>query len=270
MVKKRKADWEVKRDEAIKILKALEPPEGYYVAFSGGKDSCVIKALCDMAKVKYDAHYAVSGIDPPQLVRFIKDKHPDVSFDRNCKPFLIEVRTKGFPVRNRAWCCEKYKHSAGKGRISVLGVRREESGNRSDREMLGYFGDKLQLNIIVNWNDGDVWEFIKKSQIAYCKLYDEGWSRLGCIACPKQSEHVKRKELERWPRFEKSYRVAFRKLYEHKMKTNPDAVKRWKNGDDMFDWWISNTPLPPQPENTLFYEPEGETVEGVTLEESDE
>lgn len=42
---------------AIDRLKSFEPPEGYYLAFSGGKDSVVIKALADMAGVKYDAHY---------------------------------------------------------------------------------------------------------------------------------------------------------------------------------------------------------------------
>ena len=28
--------------------------------------------------VKYDAHYSISSVDPPELVRFIKDVHPDV------------------------------------------------------------------------------------------------------------------------------------------------------------------------------------------------
>lgn len=42
---------------SIERLKAFEPPEGYYLAFSGGKDSVTIKALADMAGVKYDAHY---------------------------------------------------------------------------------------------------------------------------------------------------------------------------------------------------------------------
>ena len=41
---------------AIRRLKGFEPPEGYYVAFSGGKDSQCIYHLCKMAGVKFDAH----------------------------------------------------------------------------------------------------------------------------------------------------------------------------------------------------------------------
>lgn len=48
---------ENKIKNAIELLRQFEPPEGYYLAFSGGKDSVVIKALADMAGVKYDAHY---------------------------------------------------------------------------------------------------------------------------------------------------------------------------------------------------------------------
>lgn len=237
-----KSDWEIKRDEAIRIFTAIEPPEGYYLAFSGGKDSCVIKALADMAGVKYDAHYAVSGIDPPELVQFIRDMYPDVKRETNYPPMFSALPLKGFPIRRGRWCCDKYKEAGGIGRIVITGVRREESINRSDREMFSWW-KKLMLNIIINWNEGDVWEFIKAHDIPYCSLYDEGWHRLGCIGCPLQSAHIKRKELDRWPGFEIAYRIAFRKLYSNRMQSNPDAVKHWANGDEMFDWWISNKPL---------------------------
>lgn len=68
-----------KVEKAIKRIQLYEPEEGYYLCFSGGKDSCVIKALADMAGVKYDAHYSVSSVDPPELVRFIKDNYPERS-----------------------------------------------------------------------------------------------------------------------------------------------------------------------------------------------
>jgi 3'-phosphoadenosine 5'-phosphosulfate sulfotransferase (PAPS reductase)/FAD synthetase len=50
---------------AIRRLQAFEPPEGYFVAFSGGKDSQCVYHLCKMAGVKFDAHYSVTSVDPP-------------------------------------------------------------------------------------------------------------------------------------------------------------------------------------------------------------
>lgn len=70
-----------KVEVAIKRLQLFEPEGGYYLAFSGGKDSVVIKALADMAGVKYDAHYNVTSVDPPELVQFIRIYYPDVEWE---------------------------------------------------------------------------------------------------------------------------------------------------------------------------------------------
>ena len=98
---------------AIQRLKAFEPPEGYYVAFSGGKDSQCIYHLCQMAGVKFDAHYNVTSVDPPELVKFIKTHYPDVKFehqhDKNGKPItmwsLIPENCKTQQSLNLNWNC---------------------------------------------------------------------------------------------------------------------------------------------------------------------
>jgi 3'-phosphoadenosine 5'-phosphosulfate sulfotransferase (PAPS reductase)/FAD synthetase len=122
---------------AIKRLKAFEPPEGYYVAFSGGKDSQCIYHLCQMAGVKFDAHYNVTSVDPPELVKFIKTHYPDVKFehqhDKNGKPITMwslipEQRMP--PTRLARYCCAKLKETNGKGRYTVTGVRASESVSR--------------------------------------------------------------------------------------------------------------------------------------------
>jgi phosphoadenosine phosphosulfate reductase len=126
-----------KVDKAIMRLQTYEPPEGYYLCFSGGKDSCVIKALADMAKVKYDAHYSVATVDPPELVRFIKDEYPDVEFeyprykDGTVVSMwnLIPQKTMP-PTRVVRYCCEHLKEHGGKGRLKVTGVRWAESARR--------------------------------------------------------------------------------------------------------------------------------------------
>ena len=69
-------------DLAINRLRLHEPPEGYYVAFSGGKDSVVILDLVKRAGVKYDAHFNVTSVDPPELTKFIHDTYPEVTMEK--------------------------------------------------------------------------------------------------------------------------------------------------------------------------------------------
>ena len=128
-----------KVEAAIKRLKAFEPPDGYYVAFSGGKDSQCVYHLCQMAGVKFDAHYNVVGVDPPELVQFIKDYYPDVQRDipkdDEGKPItmwnLIPKKLMP-PTRIVRYCCEKLKECSGEGRVTVTGVRWEESVRRKN------------------------------------------------------------------------------------------------------------------------------------------
>lgn len=128
-----------KVETAIDTLRFFEPKDGsgYYLAFSGGKDSVVLKALADMAGVKYDAHYNVTSVDPPELVRFIKQEHPDVIFDhpvdKDGKPQTMWklIRKKKYPpTRLSRYCCAVLKESGGIGRTTITGVRWAESNNR--------------------------------------------------------------------------------------------------------------------------------------------
>lgn len=130
-----------KEAKSIERLKAFEPPEGYYLAFSGGKDSVVCKALMEIAGVKYDAHYRVTSVDPPELVRFIRDKHPDVERevprDDNGKPITmwnLIPRKLMPPTRLVRYCCSDLKEDGGDGRMTVTGVRWAESVNRAKNQ----------------------------------------------------------------------------------------------------------------------------------------
>lgn len=137
--------------DSIERIKAFQPRDGkgYFLAFSGGKDSVVCKALLDMAGVKYDAHYANTSVDPPELVRFIMNKHPDVAreyqtYDKDHRnPKLAGKRITMWnliplklmpPTRLVRYCCEKLKESSGDGRFTVTGVRWAESVNRAKNQ----------------------------------------------------------------------------------------------------------------------------------------
>ena len=124
---------------AIERLRAFEPEDGYYLAFSGGKDSQCIYHLAEMAGVKFDAHYQITSVDPPELVRFIKTQYPDVYLDypRDKDGKVITMwnlipKKLMPPTRLVRYCCDKLKESGGKGRVVVTGVRWDESVRRKN------------------------------------------------------------------------------------------------------------------------------------------
>ena len=73
-----------KRDKvqrAIDLVRSFEPPDKYYLAYSGGKDSIVVEAILRMAGVGYDIHYNMTTVDPPELVRFVIRQFEAVIYD---------------------------------------------------------------------------------------------------------------------------------------------------------------------------------------------
>jgi phosphoadenosine phosphosulfate reductase len=230
-------------NDTITTIKEFEPTEGYYGCFSGGKDSLVIWLLAKMAGVKIDWHYSLTTIDPPELVQFIRKNYPDVHWERPAKPLLSLVPIKGFPLRQSRWCCHMYKENGGAGRMLLTGIRAEESPRRAKRKMVEIcYTDKTKrfLHPIINWTKQEVWQFIKENNLPYCKLYDEGFSRLGCVLCPIQTVRKKKIDLIKFPIMANNWRKAFAKLYANRKANGSKSVDRWTNADEMFDWWISN------------------------------
>lgn len=121
---------------AIERLKAFEPEDGYFLAYSGGKDSDCIKILAQLAGVKFEAVHNLTTVDAPETVRYIKSQ-PDVRIDRphdrDGKPVTmwnLIIRKGTPPLRNSRYCCSELKEPGGTGKIVVTGVRWAESTRR--------------------------------------------------------------------------------------------------------------------------------------------
>jgi phosphoadenosine phosphosulfate reductase len=256
---------------AIDRLKAFEPADGYWLAFSGGKDSVVIKRLAQMAGVKFEAHYSVTSVDPPELVRFIKDAHPDVSFDiphyKDGTPITmwnLIPKMRMPPTRVARYCCRMLKESSGIGRVTITGVRWAESTKRKQGRNLINISDsgklrityndendesrraveqcyrtrKTLVNPIIDWSDEDVWEFIKSNQIPYCILYDQGFKRLGCIGCPIAGERREKIEFVKYPKYKSAYIRAFYRLVKRNNELGYAKFSNGETGEEIMDWWL--------------------------------
>lgn len=93
-----------KEETAIEFIRKHEPPEGYFLGFSGGKDSVVVYELAKRSKVVFFPYYEATGIDPPELMKFIKKEYPEVKWLRPKRSFFGEMVDRGFPTKFSRWC----------------------------------------------------------------------------------------------------------------------------------------------------------------------
>lgn len=241
---------------AIERLKMFVPGEGYYGAFSGGKDSVAIKELVTMAGIQCDWHYNWTTVDPPEVLRFIKKYHPDVEIHQ---PILtmwqLIVKKRMPPTRLVRYCCEHLKERGGAGRHVLTGIRGQESFKRSKRQMVEHcFKDesKIYVNPILDWSENDVWEFIHKYHLSYCSLYDEGFTRIGCIMCPMNSRRME-KDAKRWPKYYQAYVRAFQRCIDKRIEDG--LATNWQTGQEMMDWWTEQGKhIKQDPDQTIMFE----------------
>ena len=228
-----------KYKHAIDLLRENEPPEGYYLAFSGGKDSQTIYHLAKEAGVKFDAHYQLD-LAPPEVKQFIRQNYPDVIWER--QPgfnFYEAIVINGFPGRRSRWCCRLMKEMGGRGNVVVLGVRWEESVARKRHTYTEIWAGKQCVNPILNWTSGEVFSFLISRRINTCSLYQDGFKRLGCVLCPMLTPKEKRLQIQRWPQIALSWQRAFARLYSDRKANDIPSVERWHSGKEMFDWYVN-------------------------------
>lgn len=258
-------------EKSIMMYQEFEPKEGYYLADSGGKDSTVIRELAIMAGVKFDAHYAITTVDPPELLKFIKEYHPDTIREKpNINMWDLIPLKRMPPTRIARYCCQELKEEGGNGRFVVTGVRKAESSARSKRKGIEFdvYGSQSKsaiknreiflmsdnsekrrmiencvikgkhiLNPIIDWKDHHIWQFIHRYNIPYCRLYDEGFKRLGCIGCPMQGSKKMIIGFKRWPTYYRKYLKSFKEMLAQREIAGLD--NKWKDEYEVMAWWLS-------------------------------
>lgn len=207
-------------------------------AFSGGKDSQCCYHLCKDAGIDFHAQYSVTRFEPPELIRFIRENYPDVTFRRAYKDSLFNcIKRRGLPNRFFRWCCDA-KHVKTEGYdIAVIGVRSAESLRRAKNWR--FFGQKQDRTYYVcpifDWTDNDVWEYLNSKNLPHCSLYDEGYNRIGCVLCPLSMKNHD-KDLARYPKTVSLLRNAFFAYYEEMRK------KQFTTKRGVFVRYLANTP----------------------------
>lgn len=108
------------------------------------------------------------------------------------------VTTKGFfsfrnSVEDRKECCKIRKVNSLKRALEgkklwITGLRKSQSVTREDIDLIenDSFFKIIKLNPLIEWNEEDVWGYIKKHNVPYNRLHDEGFPSIGCEPCTRK------------------------------------------------------------------------------------
>lgn len=191
-------DTEDKIKHAKRLIKSFCSHANYTLAFSGGKDSVVLRWLTKIAGVNVPLVYNNTTIDPKGTIKFVRSQGAIVHAP--VKTFLELVEKKGYPTMFRRFCCEELKEKYIAENL-LTGVRKSESVKRNKNycafEDIYTYNKRQQtkrLHPLLYFTNQDIEYIINTYQLECHPLYyDQDGTfhverRLGCIGCPLQAD----------------------------------------------------------------------------------
>ena len=180
----------------------------FHVAFSGGKDSCVLLDLVKKAlpKGSFVVVFADTGMEFPDTYEAIERTEQQCAEDEI--PFYIAKshllpkeswKLFGPPSRVLRWCCSVHKSSpqtlklrevTGKKDfigLDFVGVRAQESVARSSYKYENKSAKQkgqFSHNSILEWTSAEIWLYIYANDVLINESYKKGNGRAGCLFCP--------------------------------------------------------------------------------------
>lgn len=252
----------LKRGERLAL--ALDAEHGYYLAFSGGKDSQCLLELAKMAGVKFTPIYAVTGIDSPVNVKFIEKHYPQVKFVYPKENYFRLIEKKGLPLIRTRFCCERLKERLMSGTVLLDGVRWAESRKRAEYKSVAVRSrrkeniergryrdlaelesnehrcikgkDRIDMHPILPWSTDDVWEFIHERGLPINPCYSSV-SRVGCMYCPFASKE----QIELFEREYPLYRKRLILSLQRFLAKHP--IEGILSAEDYLEFWKSKKTL---------------------------
>jgi len=108
-------------------------------------------------------------------------------------------------IENRKNCCnirkiEPLKRALKGIEVWITGLRATQSITRANMPLVQWDNNLkvIKVNPLINWEEKDVWDYIKTNKVPYNKLHDKGYPSIGCAPCTKAIKNGEDIRAGRW------------------------------------------------------------------------
>ncbi len=108
-------------------------------------------------------------------------------------------------IYKRKNCCfirkiEPLKRALKDVEVWITGLRSEQSITRTQMPLVEYDENfkVIKVNPLIDWTEKEVWAYIKKNNVPYNKLHDQGFPSIGCSPCTRAIEEGEDIRSGRW------------------------------------------------------------------------
>ena len=147
--------------------------------------------LIEQVRQRYGIEIEMLAPDGGELSRMLTLHGPNLFYDS---------------VAKRRLCCEIRKVRPLKRKLATLdawitGLRRTQSQARGDVspiELDEEHGGILKVAPLAAWSEQEVWDYIRRNDVPYHKLYDRSYTSIGCAPCTRATEPGEAARAGRW------------------------------------------------------------------------
>ena len=108
-------------------------------------------------------------------------------------------------IENRKACCQVRKMEPLRRALSTLdvwitGLRRAQAPTRETMRLIEWdeANGLIKLNPLIEWDEKQVWDYIKTNKVPYNALHDSGYPSIGCAPCTRAIREGEDIRAGRW------------------------------------------------------------------------
>ena len=127
------------------------------------------------------------------------DKVEELANKNGANPFYTSVEL-------RTLCCHIRKGEPLKRALSgldawITGLRKDQASSRASIkkvELDTVNGNIVKVNPLRDWTSEQVWSYIRENHVPYNKLFDQGYTSIGCAPCTRPTKPGEDPRAGRW------------------------------------------------------------------------